>query len=137
MEFLAHKWEKELDYRLIKELWAFGGARIAVRFQYEWRSAAGDWFRAYGNENWEFDENGLMDWRQASINDVSIDVRAVSYSPAPSDPLSPQGVRPGVSPGQPPQGWYHRFLPRDHAAIHDSKLCPVEAMLSAMYHPGP
>ena len=71
--FLRRKWEKELDYRLIKELWAFGGARIAVRFQYEWRSAAGDWFRAYGNENWEFDENGLMDWRQASINDVSIE----------------------------------------------------------------
>ena len=70
---LRRKWEKELDYRLIKELWAFGGARIAVRFQYEWRSAAGDWFRAYGNENWEFDENGLMDWRQASINDVSIE----------------------------------------------------------------
>ena len=73
--FLRRKWEKELDYRLIKELWAFGGARIAVRFQYEWRSAAGDWFRAYGNENWEFDENGLMDWRQASINDVSIEER--------------------------------------------------------------
>jgi len=71
--FLRRKWEKELDYRLIKELWAFGGARIAVRFQYEWRSAVGDWFRAYGNENWEFDENGLMDWRQASINDVSIE----------------------------------------------------------------
>ncbi len=71
--FLRRKWEKELDYRLINELWAFGGARIAVRFQYEWRSAAGDWFRAYGNENWEFDENGLMDWRQASINDVSIE----------------------------------------------------------------
>ena len=71
--FLRRKWEKELDYRLIKELWAFGGARIAVRFQYEWRCAAGDWFRAYGNENWEFDENGLMDWRQASINDVSIE----------------------------------------------------------------
>ena len=70
---LRRKWEKELDYRLIKELWAFGRARIAVRFQYEWRSAAGDWLRAYGNENWEFDENGLMDWRQASINDVSIE----------------------------------------------------------------
>ena len=71
--FLRRKWEKELDYHLIKELWAFSTERIAVRFQYEWRSAAGTWFRAYGNENWEFDETGLMTWRQASINDVSIE----------------------------------------------------------------
>ncbi len=70
--FLRRKWEKERDYRLIKELWAFGRSRLAVRFQYEWCNAAGDWFRAYGNENWEFDESGLMRWRQASINDVSI-----------------------------------------------------------------
>ena len=70
--FLGRKWEKELDYRLIKELWAFGTERIAVRFQYEWRDRSGSWYRAYGNENWEFDEQGLMRWRQASINDVPI-----------------------------------------------------------------
>lgn len=70
--FLTRKWAKELDYRLIKELWAFGGARIAVRFAYEWRDEAGQWFRSYGNENWEFDENGLMHRRHASINDLPI-----------------------------------------------------------------
>ncbi len=73
-EFLTGKWERELDYRLIKSLWAFSDRRIAVRFQYEWRSADGSWFRAYGNENWEFDDEGLMSWRQASINDVAIQV---------------------------------------------------------------
>ena len=71
-EFLARKWEKELDYRLIKELWAFHDNRIAVRFQYEYHDTAGDWFRAYGNEQWEFDANGLMGRREASINDVEI-----------------------------------------------------------------
>lgn len=71
-EFLTRKWNKELDYRLIKELWAFTEERIAVRFAYEWRSEAGDWFRAYGNENWEFDANGLMRRRIASINDLAI-----------------------------------------------------------------
>ncbi len=70
--FLRRKWEKELDYRLIKELWAFSTERIAVRFQYEWCDHSGSWYRAYGNENWEFDELGLMSWRQASINDVPI-----------------------------------------------------------------
>lgn len=70
--FLTRKWRKELDYRLIKELWACDGARIAVRFAYEWRDDAGNWFRAYGNENWEFDENGLMARRHASINDLPI-----------------------------------------------------------------
>lgn len=70
--FLADKWARELDYRLIKELWAFEGDRIAVRFQYEYRTAAGDWFRAYGNEMWEFDAAGLMRRREASINDVPI-----------------------------------------------------------------
>jgi uncharacterized protein len=68
--FLTRKWRKELDYRLIKELWAHDGARIAVRFAYECRDDAGNWFRAYGNENWEFDENGLMARRHASINDL-------------------------------------------------------------------
>jgi nuclear transport factor 2 (NTF2) superfamily protein len=70
--FLTRKWAKELDYRLIKELWAFGGARIAVRFAYEWHDDSGQWFRSYGNENWEFDENGLMHRRHASINDLPI-----------------------------------------------------------------
>jgi nuclear transport factor 2 (NTF2) superfamily protein len=70
--FLKRKWDKELEYRLIKELWAFGGNRIAVRFAYEWHDARGKWCRSYGNENWEFDENGLMRIRHASINDVSI-----------------------------------------------------------------
>ena len=71
-EFLTAKWSKELDYRLVKSLWAFSDRRIAVRFQYEWRDAGDSWFRAYGNENWEFDDEGLMSWRQASINDVAI-----------------------------------------------------------------
>jgi nuclear transport factor 2 (NTF2) superfamily protein len=70
--FLQRKWAHELDYRLIKEVWAFGGNRIAVRFAYEWRDDSGSWFRSYGNENWEFDENGLMSVRHASINDVPI-----------------------------------------------------------------
>ncbi len=70
--FLAAKWKKELDYRLIKELWAFTGNRIAVRFAYEYHNAAGQWFRAYGNENWDFSENGLMAHRHASINDLEI-----------------------------------------------------------------
>lgn len=70
--FLQHKWENELDYRLCKELWAFQERRIAVRFQYEWHTPTGEWFRAYGNENWEFDDEGLMRRREASINDVAI-----------------------------------------------------------------
>ena len=70
--FLTRKWKRELDYRLIKELWTFGGNRIAVRFAYEYHDDSGNWFRAYGNENWEFDENGLMRRRIASINDLPI-----------------------------------------------------------------
>lgn len=70
--FLQRKWAHELEYRLIKELWAFDGARIAVRFAYEWHDDSGNWFRSYGNENWEFDEAGLMTRRHASINDVPI-----------------------------------------------------------------
>lgn len=73
VDFLAEKWRKEQEYRLIKELWAFEGNRIAVRFVYEWRDAAGRWFRSHGNENWEFNEVGLMAARHASINDVPID----------------------------------------------------------------
>ncbi|MEQ1635571.1 MAG: nuclear transport factor 2 family protein [Methylococcales bacterium] len=70
--FLQRKWTRELDYRLIKELWAFEGNRIAVRFAYEWHNDTGEWFRSYGNENWAFDENGLMRQRYASINDLPI-----------------------------------------------------------------
>jgi uncharacterized protein len=70
--FLARKWAKELDYRLIKEVWAFTDKRIAVRFAYEWHDDSGNWFRSYGNENWEFDEHGLMARRHASINDLPI-----------------------------------------------------------------
>lgn len=72
VEFLTRKWGKELEYRLIKELWAFDVDRIAVRFAYESHDVEGDWFRSYGNENWEFDEKGLMKVRHASINDVPI-----------------------------------------------------------------
>jgi nuclear transport factor 2 (NTF2) superfamily protein len=72
VEFLTRKWQKELDYKLKKELWAFTDNRIAVRFEYEYHNADGQWFRAYGNENWEFDENGLMQKRYASINDLPI-----------------------------------------------------------------
>ena len=72
-EFLTRKWEREKDYRLVKELWTFADNRIAVRFAYEWHDASYQWFRSYGNENWEFDENGLMRFRFASINDLSIE----------------------------------------------------------------
>ena len=90
--FLERKWAKELEYRLIKELWAFEGDRIAVRFAYEWRDAEGRWFRSYGNENWRFDAEGYMAERHASINDVAI---------AEADRLFrwPQGPRPGDHPG--------------------------------------
>ena len=70
--FLTRKWQKEQDYRLIKEVWAFTDNRIAVRFAYEWHDGAGQWYRSHGNEQWEFDENGLMRRREASINDVPI-----------------------------------------------------------------
>lgn len=70
--FLSRKWSRELDYRLIKQLWAHADNRIAVRFAYEWRDDSGQWFRSYGNENWEFDEHGLMRLRIASINDLPI-----------------------------------------------------------------
>lgn len=72
VSFLQEKWEKELNYRLKKEYWAHTGNRIAVRFEYEYQAKEGSWFRAYGNENWEFDDNGLMMKRYASINDVAI-----------------------------------------------------------------
>ncbi|OUJ01841.1 nuclear transport factor 2 family protein [Acetobacter cibinongensis] len=74
-DFLRHKWETELEYRLVKELWCFHDTRIAVRFAYEWHNTEGQWFRSYGNENWEFDADGLMRWRLASINDLPITVQ--------------------------------------------------------------
>ena len=93
VEFLTAKWQRELDYRLIKELWAHSGSRIAVRFCYEYHDADGQWFRAYGNEDWQFDDNGLMRWRHASINDVPIESSArLFHWPAP-------GVRPPDHPG--------------------------------------
>jgi nuclear transport factor 2 (NTF2) superfamily protein len=90
--FLARKWARELDYRLIKELWAFEGARIAVRFAYEWHDDSGQWFRSYGNENWEFNDDGLMRVRHASINDLPIrdDQRKFFW---------PMGRRPDDHPG--------------------------------------
>ncbi|SEA66316.1 DUF1348 family protein [Pedobacter hartonius] len=74
VKFLTVKWDKELEYKLKKKLWAFTGSRIAVTFEYEYHNTAGEWFRAYGNENWEFDENRLMKRRLASINDVAIKI---------------------------------------------------------------
>ena len=91
-QFLVRKWARELDYRLIKELWAFAGDRIAVRFAYEWRDERGGWFRSYGNENWEFDASGLMRRRIASINDLPIREAERLF-------LWPQGPRPLDHPG--------------------------------------
>jgi nuclear transport factor 2 (NTF2) superfamily protein len=90
--FLTRKWARELDYRLIKELWAFHENRIAVRFAYEWRDDSGHWRRAYGNENWEFDAHGLMRLRIASINDLPISPEARLFH-------WPQGRRPDAHPG--------------------------------------
>ncbi len=89
VEFLKRKWARELDYRLIKELWTFAHDRIAVRFAYEWHDDSGQWFRSYGNENWEFNENGLMRRRFASINDLPIEPSERKYhwpaGPRPED----------------------------------------------------
>jgi nuclear transport factor 2 (NTF2) superfamily protein len=90
--FLTRKWTRELDYRLIKELWAFEGNRIAVRFAYEWHDDSGNWYRSYGNENWEFDDNGLMRRRFASINDLPIKESDRKYD-------WPLGRRPDHHPG--------------------------------------
>jgi len=79
VEFLKRKWSRELDYRLIKELWAFTGNRIAVRFAYEWRDDSGAWYRSYGNENWEFDPHGFMQRRIASINDLPLKLSERKY----------------------------------------------------------
>ena len=91
-DFLQAKWNKELGYRLIKELWAFTGNRIAVRYAYEWHDDSDNWFRSYGNENWEFAENGLMQYRFASINDLPINKSERKF-------LWPQGRRPDDHPG--------------------------------------
>jgi nuclear transport factor 2 (NTF2) superfamily protein len=91
-EFLRRKWARELDYRLIKEIWAFDANRIAVRFAYEWRDDAGNWYRSYGNENWEFDAQGLMAVRHASINDMPIRAEDRLFH-------WPQGRRPDDHPG--------------------------------------
>jgi nuclear transport factor 2 (NTF2) superfamily protein len=90
--FLVRKWARELDYRLIKELWAFADDRIAVRFAYEWHDDSGQWFRSYGNENWEFDDDGLMRRRHASINDLPIAESQRLYG-------WPAGRRPDDHPG--------------------------------------
>lgn len=92
VEFLTRKWVKEKDYRLIKELWAFADNRIAVRFAYEWQDEQGNWFRSYGNENWEFDSQGLMQKRYASINDLAINADERKFH-------WPQGRRPDDHPG--------------------------------------
>lgn len=90
--FLERKWARELDYRLIKEIWAHGDNRIAVRFAYEWHDDSGNWYRSYGNENWEFDENGLMQARHASINDLRINADERKFH-------WPSGPRPLDHPG--------------------------------------
>jgi uncharacterized protein len=90
--FLKRKWVAELDYRLIKELWAYAGNRIAVRFAYEWHNTEGQWFRSYGNENWEFNEHGMMQKRYASINDLPIKESERKFH-------WPQGRRPDDYPG--------------------------------------
>jgi uncharacterized protein len=92
VDFLTRKWTRELDYRLIKELWAFRENRIAVRFAYEYHDDSGEWFRAYGNENWEFDTQGLMYARHASINELPI-------GPAEREFHWPLGRRPDAHPG--------------------------------------
>ncbi len=92
VEFLTRKWQRELEYRLIKEVWACEGNRIAVRFAYEWHDDSGNWFRSYGNENWEFSEAGLMRQRHASINDLAIIESERKFR-------WPQGRRPDDHPG--------------------------------------
>jgi nuclear transport factor 2 (NTF2) superfamily protein len=92
VQFLDRKWKKELDYRLIKELWAFEGNRIAVRYAYEWHDDSGNWFRTFGNENWEFDEHGLMQRRFACLNDMPIQEAERKFR-------WPSGRRPDDHPG--------------------------------------
>ncbi len=103
VEFLTRKWNKELDYRLVKEIWAHAENRIAVRFAYEWRDDSGQWFRAYGNENWEFADNGLMHRRIASINDMPIQESERKYH-------WPFGRRPWVCDRYRNQRWKIRVM---------------------------
>ena len=98
-QFLTRKWQREHDYRLIKEMWAFGGNRVAVRFAYEWHDDSRRWFRSYGNENWEFGADGLMRWRHASINDLPIAASARLFH-------WPLGPRPADHPGLADLGLY-------------------------------
>jgi nuclear transport factor 2 (NTF2) superfamily protein len=98
VQFLTRKWATEIEYRLVKELWAFTDRRIAVRFAYEWHDASGQWFRSYGNENWEFDDLGYMRLRIASINDAPI-------TEAERKLLWPAGRRPDDHPGLSELGW--------------------------------
>jgi nuclear transport factor 2 (NTF2) superfamily protein len=107
--FLTRKWNKELDYRLIKELWAFTDNRIAVRFAYEWHDDSGHWFRSYGNENWEFDAAGVMQRRFASINDLPITEADRKYH-------WPLGRRPDDHPGLPT--WAFDFVTDAAARLH-------------------
>ncbi|RLN46302.1 hypothetical protein BBJ29_003780 [Phytophthora kernoviae] len=119
--FLSNKWERETEYRLIKELFAFNGNRIAVRFAYEWFDAQqGQWYRAYGNENWEFDDDGYMAKRYASINDVPITEKDRQFH-------WPQGRRPDDHPGLSDLGLNQNVS----AALY------MQSMMSKMYHPQP
>lgn len=109
--FLTRKWAKELDYRLIKEFWAFTANRIAVRFAYEWHDDAGNWFRSYGNENWEFADNGLMQRRSASINDLPIGGQSASIIG-----IGPGTVLPSI-PGFLIWGFDNRENPRQRSGL--------------------
>ena len=112
--FLTRKWQRELDYRLIKEVWAFRENRIAVRFAYEWHDDSGHWFRSYGNENWEFAEDGLMAVRHASINDVVIDESERKYH-------WPPGPRPAQHPSLTELGFSRSRAKRGCAAIREMR----------------
>jgi uncharacterized protein len=114
--FLTRKWRRELDYRLIKELWAFRENRIAVRFAYEWRDDSGHWFRSYGNENWEFDQNGLMRVRVASINDLPIEESERKY-------YWPLGRRPDDHPSLSELGLWIRSATSRGARSRSSTSC--------------
>ena len=116
--FLMRKWQKELEYRLIKEIWAHSESRIAVRFAYEWHDGGGQWFRSYGNENWEFDSDGLMQTRHASINDLAITKEHRLYHwplgrrPDEHPGLSDLGLCPDGHPISPGYGHFKLPLPR-------------------------
>jgi len=136
--FLTRKWAKELDYRLIKELWAFAENRIAVRFAYEWHDDSGNWFRSYGNENWEFAENGLMRRRLASINDLSI-----KDADGAAARQSRQPFRAGFVTVQSPAAlcnaqWRHRRRTRDRhfLIVHVGRPAPARSSMSMRFVAG-